>query len=112
VNEFSAFGRAKLKGIAAPVLCSTPLHIARLTPAHLGILPLTFANPADYDKISQDDPITAANVREAVREGKEDLIVKVRDEEIPVTLKASDREREILAVGGLINLAAKSKNES
>ncbi len=86
------------------------IHKANLI--NFGILPLTFANPVDYDKIAQDDRITAPNVREAVKEGKQDLIVKVRDEEIPVVLEASKREREILAVGGLINLAAQSANGS
>lgn len=86
------------------------IHKANLI--NFGILPLTFANPVDYDKIAQDDRITAPSVREAVKEGKQDLIVKVRDEEIPVVLEASKREREILAVGGLINLAAQSANGS
>ncbi len=65
-----------------------------------GILPLTFANPEDYDKLSQDDTLVLENVYEGMKNGK--IILKVRDIEIPLEYNYTDRQTEIIKKGGLL----------
>ena len=65
-----------------------------------GILPLTFANPEDYDKLSQDDTLVLENLYEGMKNGK--IILKVRDMEIPLEYNYTDRQTEIIKKGGLL----------
>ena len=65
-----------------------------------GILPLTFANPEDYDKLNQDDTLVLENVYEGMKNGK--IILKVRDLEIPLEYNYTDRQTEIIKKGGLL----------
>ncbi|MEQ8194236.1 MAG: aconitate hydratase [Rhodospirillales bacterium] len=76
------------------------------------ILPLTFANEADYDKLEQGDVLTVDNIRKAVQNGDEDFTVRVKNKniEIPAKLNASPRQREIMLVGGFANWV-KAKKE-
>ena len=78
------------------------IHMANLI--NNGILPLTFADEADYDKISQGDILKLTHVRENV-EGKDRF--RVEDEtkgiSVEVVLDASPRLRDMLLAGGLLN---------
>ena len=65
-----------------------------------GILPLTFADPADYDKVNQDDTLVLENVYEGMQSGK--IILKVRDLEIPLDFNYTQRQIDILKKGGLL----------
>ena len=56
------------------------IHAANLINA--GILPLTFANGEDYDKLSQNDTLTLENVFNGMEEGK--IILKANGKEIPL----------------------------
>ena len=78
------------------------IHMANLI--NNGILPLTFADEADYDKISQGDVLKLAGVRENV-EGKDRFCVEDETKGIrfEVVLDASPRLREMLLAGGLLN---------
>jgi len=69
-----------------------------------GLLPVEFANPDDYDKLSQDDVLVLENAREAVSSSSE-LVLKVKGKnvEVPVTHGLSERQVEILLEGGIIN---------
>ena len=93
-------------GIRAVVAKSfARMHKANLT--NSGILPLTFADEADYDRIDEGDEIELVNVRDAiVNEG--DIILKDITKSIEITLKAdlSDRARRIILAGGLLNYTA------
>jgi 3-isopropylmalate dehydratase small subunit len=44
------------------------IHVANLINA--GILPVTFANPDDYDKLNQDPKLTISNIVKGMEEGK------------------------------------------
>ena len=65
-----------------------------------GILPLTFANPEDYDKLNQDDTLVLENLYEGMKNGK--LTLKVRDMEIPLEYNYTERQTEIIKKGGLL----------
>ncbi|MBQ8344004.1 MAG: aconitate hydratase, partial [Clostridia bacterium] len=65
-----------------------------------GILPLTFANPDDYDKLNQDDTLVLENLYEGMKNGK--IVLKVRDMEIPLEYNYTDRQTEIIKKGGLL----------
>jgi len=82
------------------------IHKANLI--NFGILPLTFANPADYDKIQQGAEIILPDIRKAVMSGAESLTAIVDGEAIAARLDVSARHREILLAGNLLNWAAKN----
>lgn len=41
----------------------------------MGILPLTFQNEADYDRIAQGDTLSLPNVRETVESGSDTFVL-------------------------------------
>ena len=88
-------------GVKAVVVKSfARIHKANLINA--GILPLTFKNPDDYEKISQGDTLELSGLRETVKNGG-DIIAKLGETEIPLCLDISERDREILLAGGLLD---------
>lgn len=81
---------------------------ARIHKANLinsGIVPLVFANAADYDSIDVMDEIVIASAKEQVSKGG-DVVAENRTKGLTYTLKleVSDREREMLLYGGKINM--------
>ena len=76
------------------------IHVANLINA--GILPVTFANPDDYDKLNQDAKLTISNIVKGMEEGK----LTVTDENgfaFDVVCNLTERQRAILLAGGLLN---------
>ncbi len=90
-------------GIKAVIVKSfARIHKANLVNA--GILPLTFENEADYDKISQPDTLEFSDLRNAV--AKDSVIyatLSSTGEKIPLNLELSERERKIILDGGLLD---------
>ncbi|MEA4853396.1 MAG: aconitate hydratase [Christensenella sp.] len=84
------------------------IHMANLI--NNGILPLVFADEADYDSVEQGDVLHITAVRENV-EGKERFTVRneTKDMDFEVLLDASPRLRDMLLAGGLLNY---TKNNS
>ena len=81
---------------------------ARIHQANLinnGILPLTFANENDYDKIDQMDELSLPEVRSAIAAGKEELKLRneTKQESYRVLLPLTERQRGMILAGGLIN---------
>jgi aconitate hydratase len=81
---------------------------ARIHQANLinnGILPLTFVNEADYDKIEQMDVLSLPDVRAKIEAQEEILILRndTRGENYRVRLPLTDRQRGMILAGGLIN---------
>ena len=75
------------------------IHSANLI--NFGIVPLLFANEADYDKIAQGDQVEIPNVREAIRKGtklKARNVTKGFDFE--VTHSLTGRQIDIILAGG------------
>ena len=95
-------------GVRAVIAISfARMHKANLT--NSGILPLTFANPDDYNVIEQGDELTFVDIDKAIA-GASTVIVKdiTKNKEITLNAELSDRARKILLAGGLLNYTAKS----
>ena len=91
-------------GIKAVVVKSfARIHRANLINA--GILPLTFVNEADYDRIGQGDDVVLENLRADIESGKSELtlINRSNGEEIPVFCELTGRTRNIILAGGLLD---------
>ncbi len=79
------------------------IHIANLVNA--GILPFTFKNEEDYDKIDQMDELALPNIKNAI-ENKESVVLKniTKGEEYELdSSHLSDRQRAMLICGGLLD---------
>ncbi len=87
------------------VLVKSFARIHRANLINAGILPLTFVNEADYDKIAQGDQLELAGVRKAVEEGRTELTVidKTNGAEIPVLCELTGRTKDIMLAGGLLD---------
>lgn len=78
------------------------IHKANLVNA--GIIPLTFVNEADYDRIDQGDELELKGIRAAIEGAASvQLTNKTKGETYDLTYDLSDRQREMLLAGGLLN---------
>ncbi len=78
------------------------IHAANLI--NFGILPLTYANEADYDGVHAGDKIEIAEIKAALRR-RADLALdnKTAGKKIILKYILSDRQRDILLAGGMLN---------
>ena len=89
-----------IKAVAAKSFAR--IHMANLVNA--GLLPLIFRDPSDYDKIAQGDELEIRNVRETVGAGNDLLLIdKTSGCEINVYCDISQRQKDMLLAGGLLN---------
>ena len=94
-------------GVKAVIVKSfARIHAANLINA--GILPLTFSDPADYDKISEGDEIVLDNIFDAVRKG-EAILSLSNGTQIPLCCALTDRQINILRAGGLLPYTRETK---
>ena len=78
------------------------IHCANLVNA--GIIPFTFRNEADYDKIDVNDILSLVNVRECIKNGAPVVLRnETKNEDIELDYQLSDRQRDILLAGGLLD---------
>ncbi len=82
------------------------IHAANLINA--GILPLTFADPADYDRLTQGDMLSLDHLFEAIETGKATLTDLTTGEKIPLVCSFSPRQIAMLRAGGLLKYTAQS----
>ncbi len=78
------------------------IHLQNLV--NFGVLPLTFADPADYEALDHGDVLRITGLWSALDEGRP-IIVEVvdRDRSFETAYHFSDRELAALKVGGLTN---------
>lgn len=84
------------------------IHVANLVNA--GILPFTFANEADYDRIDQMDQLELADIRTAM-ENNTPVVLKNLTKNEEYSLDASHlsaRQRAMLLCGGLLDYTRES----
>ena len=83
------------------------IHAANLINA--GIMPLTFVNPEDYDKINEGDELCLENVFEGMDEGS--LILKDLTNGVKIALSCgfTQRQKDILKAGGLLAFTKEGK---
>lgn len=76
--------------------------------ANFGILPLTFSEPGDYDRIDRDDILRLGSVSAALQNGSEIMVRNMtKDEEYKVQHQLTARQVEMILAGGLINVVRK-----
>ena len=69
-----------------------------------GILPLTFVNADDYDKIAQGDELVIKDVKAKLENGEPIVVTDVtRGIDIPVDCELTDRTKAIIIAGGLLD---------
>ncbi|MBP5438813.1 MAG: aconitate hydratase [Treponema sp.] len=101
-REHAALGPMYL-GVRAIITKSfARIHKANLI--NYGIIPITFKNPDDYDKISEGDTVEISNIFKSLKDGSEfDVTVhsKAGDVKICGVNDLAERSRNILLAGGL-----------
>ena len=76
------------------------IHVANLINA--GIMPLTFANADDYEKVSQGDMLSIDNVWAGMDCGNMILKNETTGEKIPLVCAFTERQKAILKAGSLL----------
>ena len=83
------------------------IHCANLINA--GILPLTFADANDYDKITQGDELSLKGIKNAIINNEPAVLVNLtKNEEYPINYDLSQRQKDIILAGGLLNYTKES----
>jgi aconitate hydratase len=78
------------------------IHAANLV--NFGILPLTFANESDYDKVAQGDEFGLLDVRKALKDGGKLMVKdKTKGFEFEVRHELTGRQVEIILAGGMLS---------
>jgi aconitate hydratase len=78
------------------------IHLANLI--NFGIIPLTFDNPADYDKIEKGDNLSFSRAGEILKNGgKFNILIAGKGVKIKTKYVLTARQKEILLSGGLLN---------
>jgi len=83
------------------------IHVANLINA--GIMPLTFKNPDDYDKLNQGDKLTLVNVFEGMDKGEITLKNETTGESFELSVSFTERQKAILKAGGLLSYTKSGK---
>ena len=85
------------------------IHMANLI--NFGILPLTFADPADYDRLNQTDDLFIGDYADAIASADSlTLQDRTTGATIPLLLHLTERQRHILLAGGLLNYTRNQNN--
>ena len=75
---------------------------------NFGILPLTFEDPDDWERIDLDDVLTLLDVRGAIQRGRRlEVINKTKDHTYLTEHSMSERQVQIMLAGSLINAVRK-----
>ncbi|MGH9322746.1 MAG: aconitate hydratase [Vicinamibacteria bacterium] len=80
-------------------------RIHRQNLVNFGILPLTFADPTDWERVDPNDVLVLSDVREAIQRGNRVTAVnKTNGETLQLTHAMTDRQVDMVLAGSLINL--------
>lgn len=78
------------------------IHCANLINA--GIMPFTFADGSDYDRIDTDDTLALEGIREKIADGKPVTLKNLtKGEEYALNYDYSNRQTAMILAGGLLN---------
>ncbi len=92
------------------VIAKSIERIHRANLINFCIVPIEFADPADYDKIETDDQLQIDGLLEAIEHSDQVKIIdKTGSFEFAGKLALSDRERQILLSAGLLNYTQKNQ---
>ncbi len=76
------------------------IHVANLI--NVGILPLTFKNPDDYDKLNMNDELSFTNVHSGMDSGVILMKDNTTNETFELQCSFTERQKAILKAGGLL----------
>ena len=76
------------------------IHVANLINA--GIMPLTFKDPADYDRLNQGDMLSISDVYAGMDSGEMTLTNETTGEKYALVCAFTDRQKAILKAGSLL----------
>ena len=105
-GQGSSREHAALVPLYLGVRCVVAKSFARIHAANLinaGILPLTFVNADDYDKLTQGDELSLCGVFTGLESGSILLKNETTGAEIPLTGSFTRRQIDILKAGGLLD---------
>ena len=106
-REHAALAPRYLGVFAKIVKSFARIHKANLV--NFGILPLVFTNMDDYEIIRQGSELSFPEIRKTVSSGSSEIPVLVDSKNILTRLDISERQREILLAGGILNMAKQKK---
>jgi aconitate hydratase len=87
------------------VIAKSFARIHRQNLVNFGILPLTFADPADWERVDPNDVLVLSEVRAAIERGNEVAVInKTKGETFHTAHELTDRQVEMALAGSLINL--------
>ena len=84
------------------------IHVANLINA--GIMPLTFKNPDDYNKLNQGDKLTLTDVFYGMDNGEITLTDETTGESFALSCSFTQRQKAILKAGGLLEYTKNGEN--
>src|SRR5208337_1501457 len=88
-------------GVRAKIVKSFA-HIHKSNLCNFGILPLTFKNPNDYDRLNKDSRVVFRDIRKRIQEGDREIPVEVDGQTVITVLDVSERQRKHLLAGGTL----------
>jgi aconitate hydratase len=92
------------------VVAKTIERIHRSNLINFGIVPATFVNEADYDRLQQGDRVEVPDLRARIAAGKDlELRVPAKDVTVALRCELGPREREIILAGGMLNFVKAKK---
>lgn len=83
------------------------IHTANLI--NSGIMPLTFKNQDDYEKLNQGDVLKLENIYDGMSRGEMLLTNKTTGEKFALLCNFTDRQQEILKAGSLLKYVAEER---
>ena len=87
------------------VLAKSYARIHQANLVNMGMLPLVFVHSDDYDRIEQGATLELSGIHAALEQGSDvDVINREAGETYRTRMNLTDRQREILRAGGLLNL--------
>ena len=84
------------------------IHVANLINA--GIMPLTFKNTDDYNKLNQGDKLTLTDVFDGMDKGEITLTDETTGESFALSCAFTERQKAILKAGGLLEYTKNGEN--
>ncbi len=95
------------------VLARSFARIHRANLINNGILPLTFADAADYDAVSEGDEIVIAEAPAQIAAAAEGgaVTASIAGREVELRLDITPRQRDILLAGGLLNYTREHRED-
>lgn len=93
-------------GVRAKIVKSfARIHKANL--CNFGILPLTFKDPGDYDRLQKGSKVLFPDIRAHLEQGDAEIPIQINGRTIMTLIEVSDRQRRHLLAGGALNYVKK-----